>query len=89
MLAYLKRNLGLLRLAIYIMTIALLFSTPVTIDFVVLKLLAVLLLLLSFYYLYKRLGFYNVNYRIPDVTCIFCLVNQIGYISWTIIPKML
>ena len=89
MLEYLKSNLGLARLAIYIITIALLFSTPATLDFVVLKLLAVLLLLLSFYFLYKRLGFYNVNYRIPDLTCIFCLVNQIGYISWTIIPKML
>ena len=89
MLEYLKSNLGLVRIAIYIITITLLLLTPSTLDFVILKLLAVLLVLFSFYFLYKRLGFYNVNYRIPDLTCIFCLVNQIGYISWTIIPKML
>jgi len=67
------------------MTIALFFFNPLTIGFAVLELLAILLLLLSFYYLYKRLGFYNVNYRIPDILCIFCLLNQMAYISWTVI----
>lgn len=67
------------------MTIALFFFNPLTIDLAVLEFLAILLLLLSFYYLYKRLGFYNVNYRIPDILCIFCLLNQMAYISWTVI----
>lgn len=67
------------------MTIALFFFNPLTIGLAVLELLVILLLLLSFYYLYKRLGFYNVNYRIPDILCIFCLLNQMAYISWTVI----
>lgn len=87
MLEYLRHNIGVVRLAIYLITIVFFFFKPIVTGFIFLKLLAILLLLLLLLYLYRKTEFYNVNYRIPDILCIFCLLNQIGYIIWTFINR--
>jgi len=87
MLEYLRRNKGLVRLTIYLITIILLFFRPIATSFMFLKLLAVVSLLLLMGYFYMKMKFYNINYRIPDLLCILCLVNQFSHIVWSYISR--
>ncbi|SJN27295.1 hypothetical protein FM107_05255 [Sphingobacterium sp. JB170] len=66
----------------YLSTVIIVLFVPQLTAYAILKLLIISSLLLLLFYFYKSLGFFNINYRIPDMICIFCLVSQFGDIVW-------
>lgn len=78
MVEKLKQRLGLVRVAVYVIVVTLLFINPIN----PVRFLIILILLLLLTFLYKRCNYYNVNYEIPDMLCILYLINQIGLVVW-------
>ncbi len=83
----LKDNLGYVRLIMYVVTLVFFFWIPITTVFVFVKCFIIALLLLIMIYLYKKTNYYSRHYRIPDMICILCLLNQVGYVIWGIINE--
>lgn len=82
---YLNSHLGLIRLITYFSTVIIMFFVPQLTAYAILKLLIISSFLLLLYYFYKNLRFSNINYRIPDMICIFCLLSQLEQTIWRLV----
>lgn len=87
LLESLKNYLGYVRLMMYVIALVLYLWIPITTFFSFVKLFIIALLLLMMIYLYRKANYYNRHYRIPDMICVFSLLNQVGDMIGGIINK--